>query len=221
MPRLRQVGRADAAPEVLEAYTLLFGERDPVASPGTETGTPGNWWTVFALVPDCFRHAVDGFRFYRSRRRKLDPKLRELGQTRAGFARGSQFVFSQHCKASRAVGLSEEKVAAIPAWSTSELFSPQERAVLAYTDALVFDSGRVPDTTFAVLREALSDEEILELTYIVCTYDMHATMCRALRLEYDDVDERVVEIPAPGEAQSLDVMRSVGSTEVGGRTSTE
>ena len=54
---------------------------------------------MFALVPDVFNHAVAGFGLYRSSRRKLDPKLRELGQTRAGYARGSQFVFSQHCKA--------------------------------------------------------------------------------------------------------------------------
>ena len=37
-------------------------------------------------------------------------------------------------------------------------------------------------------------------------------MCRALRLEYDDVDERVVEIPAPGEGAALDVMRGVDSS---------
>ena len=41
------------------------------------------------------------------------------------------------------------------------------------------------------------------------TYELHATMCRALRLEYDDVDERVVEIPAPGSDANIDVMRSV------------
>jgi hypothetical protein len=29
---------------------------------------------------------------------------------------------------------------------------------------------------------------------------MHATMTRALRLEYDDVPERLVEVPAPGVA---------------------
>jgi alkylhydroperoxidase family enzyme len=180
-----------------------------VAEPGTETGTPGNWWTVFALVPDVFRHAVAGFQLYRSKERRIDPKLRELGQTRAGYARGSQFVFSQHCKASRAVGLSEEQVAAIPSWQTTDVFSKLERAVLAYTDALVLDGGRVPDGTFAALRESLSDEEILELTYVTCTYDLHAVMCRALRLEYDDVDERIVEVPSPESGQSLDVMRSV------------
>ncbi len=209
MPRLRQVPRSEASPEVIEMYNMLFGERDPVAQPGTATGTPGDWWTVFALVPDVFRHAVAGFGLYRSPRRKLDPQLRELGQTRAGFARGSQFVFSQHCKSCRAVGLSEEKIQAVPAWQTSDAFTPAERAVLAYTDELVLQGGRVQDATFARLKEFLSDEEILEFTYITCTYELHATMCRALRLEYDDVAERIVEIAAPAGAGARDIMRDI------------
>ena len=206
MPRLRQVPRAEADPIATRMYDMLFDERDPVAEPGTETGTPGNWWTVFALVPDCLKHAIEGFKFYRDPARKLDPQLRELGQTRAGFTRGSQFVFSQHCKSCRSVGLSEEKIQAIPHWTVSTDFSELERAVLAYTDALVLEGGRVADAVFDVLKAHLSDEEILELTYITALYEMHAVMSRALRLEYDDVDERIVEIPAPG-GGSDDVMR--------------
>ncbi len=41
---------------------------------------------------------------------------------------------------------------------------------------------------------------------------MHATMCRALRLEYDDVDDSVSEVPAPKGA-SLDVMAAVDSRQ--------
>ena len=37
----------------------------------------------------------------------------------------------------------------------------------------------------------------MELTYAIATYGMHATICRALRLEYDDIAERVTEIAAP------------------------
>ncbi len=105
MPRLRQVPRSEADPIALAMYDMLFGDRDPVAEPGTETGTPGDWWTVFALVPDCLKHAVKGFQFYRDPARKLDPVLRELGQTRAGYTRASQFVYSQHCKSCRALGM--------------------------------------------------------------------------------------------------------------------
>ena len=213
MPRLGQVRRKDASPLAQKMYDQLFGDRDPVDEPGTATGTPGDWWTVFALVPDVLEHAVRGFGLYRSPDRKLDPQLRELGMTRAGFSRGSQFVYSQHCKSCRSVGLTEEKIEAVPSWQTADCYSPLERAVLAYTDCLVEGGGRVPDATFATLKAGLGDEEILELTYITCTYDLHATMCRALRLEYDNVDERIVEIPAPDERANFDVMADISQQD--------
>jgi alkylhydroperoxidase family enzyme len=106
------------------------------------------------------------------------------------------------------VGLDEEKIQAIAHWQVSDLFSELERAVLAYTDALVLEGGRVADEIFVVLKRHLSDEEILELTYTTALYEMHAVMSRALRLEYDDVDERIVEIAAPG-GGSDDVMNMV------------
>ena len=61
MPRLKQVSREKAPANVLKFYDALFGSRDPVTEPGTATGTPGNWWTVFALVPYVFQHATDHF----------------------------------------------------------------------------------------------------------------------------------------------------------------
>lgn len=214
MPRLRQVPKADAHGFAQSMYQFLFGDRDPVDEPGTASGTPGNWWTVFALVPDAFDHTTAGFQFYRSPDRVLNPKLRELGQTRAGWTVGSQFVFSQHCKACRDVGFTDEQVAAIPSWSVADCWSPVERAVLAYTDCLTLQHGRVPETLFDELKRHLSDEEILEFTYVTCTYAMHATMTKALRLEYDDVDDRVVEVADPaGNFSGLDVMSVVDDAE--------
>ena len=209
MPRLRQVPRAEAPPEVLDMYNRLFGDRDPVAEPGTATGTPGNWWTVFALVPEIFNSAVSQFGMFSSKRRQLSPYFRELGLTRAGFAGGSQFVYSQHMKAARAAGVPEEKANAIHAWASDPVFDDGDRTVLGYVDDLVLADGRVQDATFARLKALLNDEAILELTYAVCTYRLHATMCRALQLEYDEVPERIVEIPAPNAGQSEDVMRQI------------
>jgi alkylhydroperoxidase family enzyme len=208
MPRLRQVGRDQAHPTAQTVYKMLFGERDPVVEPGTQTGTPGNWWTVFALVPDVFDHAVAGFQLYRSPNRKLDPKYRELGQLRAGWARGSKFVYSQHCKAARSVGLDEEKIAGIAHWQVCDCYSDLERALLAYTDALVLQGGRVADGAFEALKKHLSDEEILEFTYVTALYDFHAVISKALRLEYDDMPDPIVEVAAPTGA-SADVMRMV------------
>ena len=198
MPRLREVPRAEADETVvLPLYRFLFGERDPVTDPGTSTGTPGDWWTVFANSPDTLKHAAQGFAYYRSPDRKIDPVLREWGQAWAGWATGSQFVFSQHCKSLRGLGVSDEKIAALPHWQASEAFDARERLVLAYTDRLVMHHGRVPEALFTALREAFSDEEILELTYITCLYFMHGVMSRALRTEFDDRDDPIVEVDAP------------------------
>lgn len=203
-PRVRQVPR-DEAPEgiVTAMYDFLFGDRDPVAEPGLVNGTTGDWWTTAALVPELLQHSVDGFIFYRSPDRELPPNLRELAQTRVGWARGSRFVFSQHCKASRDNGVAEAKIAAIPSWATSDAYDAAERAVLAWTDALVYDGGRASDATFAALKEHLGDVAIMELTYIATMYDMHAVMTKALRLELDDRDDPVTEVTGPGIARSL------------------
>ena len=95
MPRLKQVPRSEADPSVIP-FTMpcLARDRDPVTEPGTATGTPGNWWTVFAQVPDCLQHMVAGFQFYRDRKRKISPRLREPGQARAGTPGRSQFRFA-------------------------------------------------------------------------------------------------------------------------------
>jgi hypothetical protein len=56
------------------------------------------------------------------------------------------------------------------------------------------------------LRAFLDDEQILELTYVTSLYAMHAVMTRALRLEYDDRDEPVVEIAAPEDFAARDFL---------------
>ncbi|HWA63257.1 MAG TPA: carboxymuconolactone decarboxylase family protein [Caulobacteraceae bacterium] len=207
MPVLRQVPRSEAKAEIVKTmYDRLFGSRDPVKEPGTATGTPGDWWTVFALAPDILQHAVDGFAVYRHPERKIDPVLRELGQTRAGWVRSSQFVFSQHCKSLRGLGVPEEKIAAVPYWTVSDVFDDKERAVLAYADCLSGAGGRVPDQVFDKLKTFWSDEQIFEFTYITCLYDMHAVISRALRLEYDNRADPIVEIAAPKDFKAADFL---------------
>jgi alkylhydroperoxidase family enzyme len=208
MPRLRQISRADAPENVLKYYDALFGERDPVAEPGTATGTPGNWWSVFALVPYIFDHATSHFGMFGMFADKsvsqLDPQVRELAIMRAGYTQASQFVFSQHCKAARRMEIAEEKIAAIPHWEVSDVYDAKERAVLAWADALILQGGRTSDELFEALHEHLSDEDILELTYHTMGYNLHAVCCKALRLEFDDVNERIREVAAPAEGEQAD-----------------
>lgn len=197
MGRLRQVSKAEASPEVLEVYKQFFGDRDPVAEPGTATGTPGDYWTTFALVPDLLQMARRDLLGLLQSGRKLDPKLRELAILRTGIVGDSKFEYSQHLKVARMVGVSEEKLGAIKGWTTSELFLPVERAVMAAADEIL-SRNLVEDATFAALQQHLSDAEILELFVVIGLWRMHGLIVRALHLEYDnDTTARMQEVPAP------------------------
>ncbi|MFT4864225.1 MAG: alkylhydroperoxidase family enzyme [Ilumatobacter sp.] len=195
------------SPFVEKMYGRLFGDRDPVDEPGTTTGTPGDWWTVFANDHAVFEHAVNGFRVYRNA--ALDPMLRELGQTRAGWLVGSQFVYSQHCKSMRGLGATDEQIAGIAVGAGAHCWNELERLVLGYADCLVVGQGRVPDAIFDGLRAHLPDAQILELTYITCLYSQHAVMSKALRTEFDNVDERIVEVAAPDDFDPRDTVRDI------------
>jgi alkylhydroperoxidase family enzyme len=118
-------------------------------------------------------------------------------------------VFSQHCKSLRALGVGEDKIAAIPHWQAAGCFTEVERLVLAYADCLVLDRGRVPDGLFAALKAHLGDEQLLELTYVTALYLQHAVMSRALRTEFDDRDEPIVEVAAPEGQAARDVGRDI------------
>ena len=197
MSRLRQVPKAEASAEVRAIYQEFFGERDPVAEPGTATGTPGDYWTTFALVPDLMVQARDCLLGMLGPGRQLDPQLRELAILRTGIVGDSRFEYSQHLKVARTVNIPEAKLAAIKGWTTSGLFSPAERAVMAATDELLA-RNLVEDATFAELKRHLSDPQILELFYAIGLWRMHGLITRALHLEYDtDTTERMQEVPAP------------------------
>jgi len=191
------VSLADASPEIRDLYKQFFGDRDPVKEPGTATGTPGDYWTTFALVPDLLFQARNTLGALLAPGRKLLAQLRELAILRTGIVGDSRFEYSQHMKVARMVGLSDEKLQAIKGWATSDKFTAVERAVMQATDEIV---GRnlVEDDTFAALQQHLSDEQILELFYVIGLWRMHGMIVRALHLEYDgDTTERMKEIPAP------------------------
>ena len=72
MPRLREFSHKEADPSCLPLFDALFGkDRDPVSDPGTATGTPGNWWTVLALVRIVFIMRSTGFNFTDRKRENL------------------------------------------------------------------------------------------------------------------------------------------------------
>ncbi len=82
-----------------------------------------------------------------------------------------------------AAGVPEEKFAHLEAYATHRAFTPLERLVLSYADAMTITGRDAGDEMFAALRGHFSEEEIVELTAHVAFENFRSRFNHALRIE--------------------------------------
>jgi alkylhydroperoxidase family enzyme len=113
----------------------------------------------------------------------LEGRLREIVIIRVGYLNRCSYVVKQHVPLlSAPEGLTQAECDALADWRAGALFSARERAALALTDASTREVD-VPDAVFDELRHHFSERQIVELTVLVGTYNMHTRVCQALRID--------------------------------------
>lgn len=80
-------------------------------------------------------------------------------------------------------GVPEEKLATLPSWPTSELFSPRERACLAFTEQFVIDANGVTDEVVAGVTEHLGPEGCYVFAQAVSVLETFQRACLTLGIE--------------------------------------
>ena len=81
-----------------------------------------------------------------------------------------------------ALGVSEEKILALPDYATSPLYSDAERVALEYADSMTLSDREVGDELFARLRRFYDDDALVELTAIIAWENASSKFNRALRV---------------------------------------
>lgn len=100
----------------------------------------------------------------------LKLSLIELVKTRASQINGCAYCIHMHARDARARGESEERLYLLDAWRESPLYSPRERAALAWTEALTLVSqSHAPDEDYEQLSAQFSAEERVKLTLLIAT----------------------------------------------------
>ncbi len=98
----------------------------------------------------------------------MDEGLALLVDIRASQLNGCAFCLDMHVKQARIHGERELRLHHVAIWRESPLFTPQERAALAWTEALTQLSPEgVSDAAYEAAREQFSPEELAELSFRV------------------------------------------------------
>ena len=96
----------------------------------------------------------------------IEASTRTLVEIRASQMNGCAFCLDMHVKQAKIQGERDLRVHHVAIWRESPLFSPRERAALAWTEVLThIPAHGVPDELYASVREQLSEKEISDLTF--------------------------------------------------------
>jgi AhpD family alkylhydroperoxidase len=98
----------------------------------------------------------------------LEPLLIELVKTRASQINHCAFCLDMHTRDARAQGETEARLYLLDAWRESSLYSPRERAALAWTEALTnLAETNAPDEDYELAHGVFSDQELVDLTMAI------------------------------------------------------
>ncbi|MGL4620565.1 MAG: carboxymuconolactone decarboxylase family protein [Chroococcidiopsis sp.] len=100
----------------------------------------------------------------------ISSTLLELIKIRASQLNGCAFCIDMHTKDARLNGETEQRIYALNAWRETPFFTPQERAVLALTEAVtLIATDSVSDEIYNEVSRYFSSDEIANLLMAIVT----------------------------------------------------
>ncbi len=189
-PRIPPVSLADADAETHELLSKLSRLRGDDAEVLNVFGTVANHptllrkWLVFAT--------------YALTKSTLDPRTRELVVLRVGWKCSAPYEWGQHVVVGRAVGLTDTDIARVADGPDADGWTEAEAAALRATDEC-HDRSTITDVTWDTLAAHFSQQQILDLVFLIGQYHLVSFALNACGVVRDDgVDSP--EIPFPNAA---------------------
>ena len=87
-----------------------------------------------------------------------------------------------HTRDARKLGETDERLHLLAAWRETAIYTPRERAALAWTEALtLLNEGHAPDTVYDEVRAQFSEEEVANLSLAIATINAWNRLAVGLR----------------------------------------
>ena len=120
----------------------------------------------------------------------LDRDLKELAQLSVASQIGCSWCMDFGYYVSRTNGMSREKLEQVATWRESTVFTPLERKVLEYAEAMTATPPTVTDTMVDGLRADLDDAQLVELTAMISVENLRSRTNSALGLTSQGFKDR-------------------------------
>ena len=134
----------------------------------------------FAHHPELARSFLSWNHYVNSRRSTLPRQIREIAILRVAWRRRSRYEWAQHLKIARRAGVDDGTIANIRSGKRSGF----EGFLIAAVDE-VTDSCTLSDPTYAGLASELSEQQLIDLIFLIGTYSTLSMAFNTFRVELD------------------------------------
>lgn len=98
----------------------------------------------------------------------IEKNLLHLIDYRVSQINGCAYCLDMHSKDLRHAGETEQRIYMISAWREAPIYTPRERAALAWAEAVtILKDRQVPDDVYEEARKEFSEEELIDLTLAI------------------------------------------------------
>ena len=158
---------------------------------------PDNGYVYFHNKPVL--KAVMSFEGKVQKWRALDPNLKSYAEMASAGVIGCSWCMDFGYFKAHNDGLDLDKLREVPRWRESDAFTPLERDVLEYAEAMTATPPTVADELVARLLDRLGAPAVVELTQMVALENMRSRFNSAAGLAsqgYSDVCELPLAVPS-------------------------
>ncbi|KIO54818.1 carboxymuconolactone decarboxylase family protein [Flavobacterium hibernum] len=99
----------------------------------------------------------------------LTPTHKELIKIRASQINGCAFCVNMHTADARKQGETEQRIYLISVWREADVFTEEEKAILALTEQVTMISNHVSDDTYQKAASLFSDKYLAEIILLIIT----------------------------------------------------
>ena len=117
--------------------------------------------------------------------KSFDPKLLELVKVRVSQINGCANCLHMHRQDALKMGETDDRLLLLSAWHESQLFTPRERAALAWAESLTnIAESRAPDAVYEEAHSTFSDDELVALSIGVAMINAWNRLAIGFRIQH-------------------------------------
>ncbi|PWB18710.1 carboxymuconolactone decarboxylase family protein [Flavobacterium sp. HTF] len=99
----------------------------------------------------------------------ITPVLKELIKIRASQVNGCAYCINMHTGDARKLGVTEQRIYLLSAWREADVYTDEEKAVLALTEEVTLISNHVSEETYENAAKYYDEKSLAEIIMMIIT----------------------------------------------------